>query len=44
MNRDYDEVCNMGILAIVNSVRIRVKENILAIVIGEEKNKNCFLF
>ncbi|KEI91110.1 MULTISPECIES: hypothetical protein [Clostridium] len=42
MNREYDEVWNMGISAIVNSVKFNDRENVLAVVSGEEKRKPVF--
>ncbi|URZ03034.1 hypothetical protein [Clostridium felsineum] len=42
MNRDYDEVWNMGISAIVNSVKFNDKEDVLAVVSGAEKREPVF--
>lgn len=41
-NRDYEEVRNMGISAIINSVKFNDKEDILTIVSGAEKRKPVF--
>lgn len=42
MNRDYNQVWEMGISAIVNSVKFNDKENVLAVVSGEDKRKPVF--
>lgn len=42
MNRDYEEVWEMRISAVVNSVKFNDREDILAIVSGAEKRKPVF--
>jgi hypothetical protein len=42
MKREYDEVWNMGISAIVNSVKFNDNEDVLAVVSGAEKRKPVF--
>ncbi|UZP04014.1 hypothetical protein JW813_03170 [Clostridium botulinum] len=42
MNREFDEVWDMGISAIVNSVKFNDKDNVLAVVSGEDKRKPVF--
>lgn len=42
MNREFSEVWDMGISAIVNSVKFNDKDNVLAVVSGEDKRKPVF--
>lgn len=42
MNRDYEEAWEMGISAMVNSVKFNDREDILAVVSGAEKRKPVF--
>lgn len=42
MNRDYNDVWNMGLKAVVNCVKFNDQENILAILSGENKKNPVF--